>query len=148
MLAHLLYRPFSTSNHIYMVVHFKLILITIALNSSEISRNPKDRLPVGLKWCMTFYTDWGKSIVTLMPYQGSLVSSVEYILLTRSHNGTLAASVENYWLPHWSNEDLLHQQQKNPDITQVLNWLEDDILPETFPFLTSHAVQSLWSQRQ
>lgn len=65
--------------------------------------------------------------------------------------GTLAASVENYWLPHWSNEDLLHQQQKDPDITQILNWLEDDILPETLSFSTSHAVQSLrdnsWLQK-
>ena len=54
-----------------MVVHFKLVLITIALNGSELSRNSKDRLPVGLKCCksmnLKFYTDRDKSIVMLMP---------------------------------------------------------------------------------
>ena len=71
-----------------------------------------------------------------------------YIAHSAAITGTLAASVENTWLLNWSNEELLHQQQNDPDITQVLNWLEDDTLPETFPSSTSHAVQSLWSQTQ
>ena len=66
-----------------MVVHFNLVLITIALNGSELSRNPKDRLPVGLKCCksmtLKFCTDWDKSIVMLMLYQGSPVWIKPYL---------------------------------------------------------------------
>ena len=49
------------------------------------------------------------------------------------------------WFP---TVDLLQQQQADPDLPQMINWLKTDTLPVQFPRHVSHRLQTLWSQRQ
>ncbi len=64
--------------------------------------------------------------------------------------GTAAVSppLDNNWTPNWSRDELRSHQQTDPDLRQVISWLEDKTLPSQCPQGGSHALQSLWAQRQ
>ena len=51
------------------------------------------------------------------------------------------------WLAEWLSEFLAQEQQKNPDLKQVIDWCSDNTMPEQFPKGASNITQSLWAQR-
>ena len=52
------------------------------------------------------------------------------------------------WLPNWNHSQLCQYQREDLDISTIIQWLENNSLPEQFPKSASHSVQSLWNQRQ
>ena len=52
------------------------------------------------------------------------------------------------WLPNWNHSQLCQYQREDRDISTIIQWLENNSLPEQFPKSASHSVQSLWNQRQ
>ena len=44
----------------------------------------------------------------------------------------------------WTPEEI---QALDPDLAPMIEWLENNTLPEHFPQEKSHGLQSLWAQR-
>ena len=58
-------------------------------------------------------------------------------------------STENgSWAPTWSSEELRTLQQADPGLQPVIQWYTNDAIPVAFPQEGSHALQTLWTQRQ
>ena len=52
------------------------------------------------------------------------------------------------WAPTWSSEELRTLQQADPGLQPVIQWYTNDAIPVAFPQEGSHALQTLWTQRQ
>ena len=52
------------------------------------------------------------------------------------------------WTPAWSPEELCTLQQADPGLYPAIQWLINDTVSVTFPHEGSHALQTLWIQRQ
>ena len=50
------------------------------------------------------------------------------------------------WMPSWTHEELAAYQRQDPDLKQVIKWLETKTLPKVFPKNASSHVKALWSQ--
>ena len=48
----------------------------------------------------------------------------------------------------WTHEEIQSFQMSDPDLAQMIGWLEDMTLPKHFPKGKNHGLQSLWAQRQ
>ena len=59
-----------------------------------------------------------------------------------------AISSVSKWVPEWSIDELKAHQSKDPDIKEMINWIQTNTLPKTFPREVSQKLQTLWCQRQ
>ena len=55
-------------------------------------------------------------------------------------------AVTDSWMPSWTHEELAAYQRQDPDLKQVIKWLETKTLPKVFPKNASSHVKALWSQ--
>eukprot|EP00731_Ephydatia_muelleri_P011498 Em0006g392a len=55
-------------------------------------------------------------------------------------------AVTDSWMPSWTHEELAAHQRQDPDLKQVIKWLETKTLPKVFPKNASSHVKALWSQ--
>ena len=59
-----------------------------------------------------------------------------------------AISSVSKWVPEWSIDELKAHQSKDPDIKEMINWIQTNTLPKTFPREVSQKLQTLWCQCQ
>ena len=50
------------------------------------------------------------------------------------------------WMPSWTSEELVSHQRQDPDLKQVIAWLETRSIPKVFPTNTSSEIKALWAQ--
>ena len=55
-------------------------------------------------------------------------------------------AVTDSWMPSWTHEELAAYQRQDPDLKQVIKWLETKTFPKVFPKNASSHVKALWSQ--
>ena len=60
----------------------------------------------------------------------------------------LVLTTVSKWVPEWSIYELKAHQSKDPDIKEMINWIQTNTLPKTFPREVSQKLQTLWCQRQ
>ena len=54
----------------------------------------------------------------------------------------------NSLLPTWSVEEIRNLQNADPDVKQVVQWIESNSIPNQCPEMASPAVRTLWNQRK
>ena len=60
---------------------------------------------------------------------------------------TNSISSVSKWVPEWSIDELKAHQSKDPDIKEMINWIQTNTLPK-IPREVSQKLQTLWCQRQ
>ena len=61
---------------------------------------------------------------------------------------TNSISSVSKWVPEWSIDELTAHQSKDPDIKEMINWIQTNTFPKTFPREFSQKLQTLWCQCQ
>ena len=60
-----------------------------------------------------------------------------------------SSQVDNYaggWALQWTKQDVIRFQSDDPDIGQMVKWMQHDF-PKTWPHKASSTFKSLWSQK-
>ena len=60
----------------------------------------------------------------------------------------MTTASENSLLPTWSLEEIRNLQNADPDVKQVVQWIESNSIPSQCPEMASPAVRTLWNQRK
>ena len=68
--------------------------------------------------------------------------------LSPENETSLVATTSDKWIPAWTTAELKNAQQSDPDIQQMITWIEMGSVPKQFPRQVSHRLQTFWAQRQ
>ena len=63
---------------------------------------------------------------------------------SEGHECVLA--MKESWMPSWTSEELVSHHKQDPDLKQVIAWLETRSISKVFPTNATLQIKALWAQ--